>query len=129
MPISLLAIALGATLGAWARWGLTLWLNPLHGQLPVGTLTANLIGGYFAGVAVAWFTSYPHLSQEWRLFLVTGLLGSLTTFSTFSAETVLMLHRQDYGWALLAMAAHLGGSLAMTGLGLLSFRLLRPALY
>ena len=127
MMYSLFAIAAGATLGAWARWGLGLWLNPLHGILPVGTLAANLIGGYVIGLAAAWFGTHPTLSPEWRLFVITGLLGGLTTFSTFSAETVHLLGRQQYGWACAAIALHVAGSLTMTVLGLLTVRGLRAA--
>lgn len=122
MPYQLAAIALGATLGAWARWGLSLLLNPLHAAVPLGTLAANLVGGYLIGVAVAVFTRWPAITPEWRLFVITGLLGGLTTFSTFSAETVALLQRQDYGWAFVVVAAHLLGSLAMTALGLLTVR-------
>lgn len=128
MLYSLLAIAAGATLGAWARWGLALWLNSLHGSVPMGTLAANLIGGYLVGVAVAGFGTYPGLSPEWRLFVITGLLGGLTTFSTFSAETVLLLQREQYGWAFTVIGLHLVGSLAMTVLGLMTVRGLRVAL-
>src|SRR5690606_27431835 len=117
--------AAGATLGAWARWGLGLWLNPRSGELPLGTLAANLIGGYLVGVALAWLAAHPTLSPEWRLFVVTGLLGGLTTFSTFSAEIVELLQRQQLGWALGGIALHLLGSLAMTGLGLLTVHALR----
>ena len=124
---SLLDIALRATLGAWARWGLAVWLNPLNGNLFLGTLVANLAGGYAIGLAVGWFATNPTLSPDWRLFLVTGLLGGLTTFSTFSAETVDLLGRQQYGWAFGSIALHLLGSLAMTGLGLLTVRGLRAA--
>lgn len=122
MPYSLAAIALGATLGAWARWGLSLLFNPLHAAVPLGTLAANLVGGYLVGVAVAVFTRWPMLAPEWRLFVITGLLGGLTTFSTFSAETVLLLQRQDYGWAFALVSMHLFGSLAMTVLGLWTVR-------
>lgn len=118
MLYSLIAIALGATLGAWARWGLSLWLNPMHQAVPLGTLAANLVGGYLIGLAVAGFAQTPGLAHEWRLFVITGLLGGLTTFSTFSAETVALLQRQDYAWAFGVIALHLLGSLAMTGLGL-----------
>ncbi len=121
----LLAIAAGATLGAWARWGLSLWLDPLKDTLPLGTLAANLIGGYLVGVALAWFGSHPDASPEWRLFVITGLLGGLTTFSTFSAETVLLIERQQIGWACAGIALHLAGSLSMTVLGLATVRLLR----
>ena len=125
---SFLAIAVGATLGAWTRWGLGLWLNPLNGNLPIGTLAANLIGGYGIGVAIAWFAAYPGLLLEWRLLVITGLLGALTTFSTFSAEVVHLISRQQYGWALAEIALHLLGSLAMTSLGLLSVRGVRTLL-
>ncbi len=119
---SLMAIALGATLGAWARWGLSVWLNPLNASLPLGTLVANLSGGYAIGVAMAVFGAQPGLAPEWRLFVITGLLGGLTTFSTFSAETVTLLMRAQYGWAFATAAAHLLGSLAMTALGLWTVR-------
>jgi CrcB protein len=122
---SLLAIAAGATLGAWLRWGLGLWLNPLAPQLPVGTLTANLIGGYVIGLAVAWFGAHPQLALEWRLLIVTGFLGALTTFSTFSAEAVALLEGGEFGAALLHSGAHLLGSLLMTALGLWSVRALQ----
>lgn len=121
MPYALAAIALGATLGAWARWGLSLALNPLHAAVPLGTLVANLVGGYLIGIAVAVFAQWP-LAPEWRLFVITGLLGGLTTFSTFSAEAVDLLQRQQYGWAFALIALHLIGSLVMTGLGLLTVR-------
>jgi CrcB protein len=125
---SFLAIAVGATLGAWTRWGLGLWLNPLNGNLPIGTLAANLIGGYGIGVAIAWFAAYPGLLLEWRLLVITGLLGALTTFSTFSAEVVHLISRQQYGWVLTEIALHLLGSLVMTSLGLLSVRGVRAVL-
>jgi len=118
MPLALIAIALGAAIGAWARWGLSLWLNPLHHAVPMGTLAANLVGGYLIGLAVAAFAQMPQLAPEWRLFVITGFLGGLTTFSTFSAETVDLLQKQAYGWAFGTIALHLLGSLAMTGLGL-----------
>ena len=118
MPLALLAIAIGATLGAWARWGLSLWLNPAHHAVPMGTLAANLVGGYLIGLAVAAFAQMPQLAPEWRLFIITGFLGGLTTFSSFSAETVDLLQKQAYGWAFGTIALHLLGSLAMTGLGL-----------
>ncbi|MBF6023279.1 fluoride efflux transporter CrcB [Lysobacter niastensis] len=124
---ALIAIAIGATLGAWARWGLGLWLNPLNGSLPLGTLAANLTGGYAIGLAVAWFAASPGVAPEWRLFVITGLLGGLTTFSTFSGEAVQLLQRGQYGWALAHVSLHLFGSLAMTMLGLLTVRGLRAA--
>lgn len=122
MPYAFLAIGLGAALGAWARWGLSLWLNPVAANLPLGTLAANLIGGYGVGLAVAWFDGHAAIAPEWKLFAITGLLGGLTTFSTFSAEVTQQLLRQQYGWALATAALHLFGSLAMTALGLASVR-------
>jgi len=118
MPLALIAIAMGAAFGAWARWGLSLWLNPAHHAVPMGTLAANLVGGYLIGIAVATLAQMPQLAPEWRLFIITGFLGGLTTFSTFSAETVDLLQKQAYGWAFGTIALHLLGSLAMTGLGL-----------
>lgn len=113
-----IAIALGASVGAWLRWGLGLWLNPTFPELPLGTLSANLLGGYLVGFAVAFFMQHPGLSPEWRLLIITGFLGGLTTFSTFSAETVTLLMRGQYLWGSLIIMAHLGGSLLMTVLGI-----------
>ncbi|WP_313272653.1 fluoride efflux transporter CrcB [Stenotrophomonas sp.] len=120
-----LAIGAGAALGAWLRHGLSLWLNPLHNTVPLGTLAANLLGGYVIGLALAFFATRPELSPQWRLFVVTGLLGGLTTFSTFSAEVVYLLQRQQLGWGLLTIGLHLGGSLSMTALGWWTWRSLR----
>jgi CrcB protein len=117
-----LAIGLGAALGAWLRWGFGLWLNPVLPELPLGTLTANLLGGYLVGLAVAFFMQHPGLSPEWRLFAVTGFLGGLTTFSTFSAETVTLLMRGQYLWGTAIIAAHLCGSLLMTVCGIQTFK-------
>ncbi|HCI52157.1 MAG TPA: fluoride efflux transporter CrcB [Gallionella sp.] len=122
---SFLAIGLGAALGAWLRWGLGLWLNPALPELPIGTLTANLIGGYLIGLAIAFFIQHPGLSPEWRLLIITGFLGGLTTFSTFSAETVTLLLRGQYAWAAGIIAAHMGGSLLMTVLGIQTFKYLQ----
>lgn len=126
MWLSLLAIGVGAALGAWLRFGLSLWLNPMTGSVPLGTLAANLLGGYAIGLALGWLASRPDLAPEWRLFIVTGMLGGLTTFSTFSAEVVDMLQRQHFGWALTTIGLHLCGSLTMTALGWWSWRVLRP---
>lgn len=112
-------------LGAWLRWGLGLWLNPVYPSLPLGTLTANLLGGYLIGLAIAFFSQYPGLPPEWRLLFITGFLGALTTFSTFSAEVVTMFARSQYYWALTTAALHLFGSLGATGLGLWTFKLMR----
>jgi len=117
----LAAVGGGAALGAWARWGLGVALNPLFPTVPLGTLAANLIGGYLAGFAVALFHHHAGLSPELKLFLITGFLGGLTTFSTFSVEVVALLERAQYGWALAAAGGHLIGSLAMTALGIATF--------
>ena len=119
---SFIAIGVGAACGAWLRWGLGLWLNPALPELPIGTLAANLIGGYLIGLAVAFFMQHPGLSAEWRLLIITGFLGGLTTFSTFSAETVTLMLRGQYVWGMGIVAAHLGGSLLMTVLGMQTYR-------
>jgi CrcB protein len=116
--ISLLAIGGGAALGGWLRWVLGLWLNPLVAAMPLGTLAANLIGGYLVGAAVAVFHINVDLSPALRLFFITGFLGGLTTFSTFSAEVVAQIQRAEYGWAVATASLHLFGSLLMTGLGI-----------
>jgi CrcB protein len=118
--LPVLAICFGASLGALARWGLGLWLTTT--AFPYGTLASNLIGGYLVGVAVALLAWRSDLSPLWRLFLITGVLGGLTTFSTFSAEVVGALERGHVGWALATVAAHLGGSLLLTALGLWTVR-------
>ncbi len=124
---SFLAIGLGAAFGARMRWGLGLWLNPALPQLPLGTLTANLLGGYLIGLAIAFFMQHPGISPEWRLLVITGFLGGLTTFSTFSAETVTLLLRGQYMWGMGIIAAHMGGSLLMTVLGIQTFKYLQGA--
>ena len=118
--INFLAIGLGAMLGAWARWLLGVWLNPLFPTMPLGTLAANLLGGYLIGAAVTVFHLNAEFPPELRLFFITGVLGALTTFSTFSAEVVALIQRGDYGWAAGSAATHLFGSLLMTGLGILT---------
>ncbi len=121
---ALVAIGIGAILGAWSRWGLSLLLNPIFPTLPIGTLVSNLAGGYVIGVLVEYLGQNPALPPEVRLFAITGFLGSLTTFSTFSAESVGLLTRGDYGWALAHIGVHLGGSLLMTILGIQTVKLL-----
>lgn len=121
----LLAVGGGAACGAWMRWALGLWLNALWPQLPLGTLAANLVGGYLVGLALAWFAVAEGVPPELRLLVVTGFLGGLTTFSTFSAEAVSLLARQQFGWAAAHIALHLGGSLLATALGFATLRLLR----
>lgn len=120
-----LAVGFGAALGAWLRWGLGLWLNPRFATLPLGTLAANLLGGYLIGLAIAYFAHHPGLAPEWRLFAITGFLGALTTFSTFSAEVFTLVGRGQLAWALGAAAAHLFGSLVCTALGVWSYSQLR----
>lgn len=115
---SALAVFVGAGLGAVLRWGLSLWLNPVLPQLPLGTLAANLLGGLLVGLAVAFFEQHPSIAPPWRLLAITGFLGGLTTFSTFSAEVVALLGRQQWAWALATAGAHLAGSLLLCGLGL-----------
>lgn len=127
LSYSFLAIGIGAACGAWLRWGLGLWLNPALPELPLGTLAANMIGGYLIGIAVAFFMQHPGLSPEWRMLVITGFLGGLTTFSTFSAETVTLLLRGQYLWGTGIIAAHLGGSLLMTVLGIQTFKYLQGA--
>ncbi|HET6633105.1 MAG TPA: fluoride efflux transporter CrcB [Rhodanobacteraceae bacterium] len=115
------AIGVGAVLGAWLRWGLGLWLNPLFPTLPLGTLAANLLGGLLIGLVLGAFTHFQALAPELRLAVVTGFLGALTTFSTFSAEATTLLLRQQYGWFAGQLVLHVAGSLLMTlaGLGLI----------
>ena len=118
--LPVIAICLGACAGALARWQLGLWLNPVATAgtvLPWGTLAANLIGGYLIGVCVAVFQAMPQLDPAWRLALVTGFLGGLTTFSAFSAESLQLLQRGAWGLALAHSAAHVVGALAAAGLG------------
>ena len=119
------AICLGAGVGALARWGLGLWLNP-GGIIPWGTLSANLIGGYLIGVCVAVFQALPELDPVWRLALVTGFLGALTTFSSFSAEVISLMMQQRYVLSLGLAALHLMGSLALTVLGIWSAQYFLP---
>jgi CrcB protein len=112
------AVSIGASLGALLRWWLGLTLNEQFPAIPPGTLAANLIGGYVVGVAVAFFASYGALAPEWRLFVITGFCGGLTTFSTFSAEVVTLMQQGRALWALGAAATHLLGSVIMTFAGI-----------
>lgn len=123
---SIAAIAVGGSLGCLLRWFLSMSLNGLFPSVPPGTLTANLVGGYLIGVAIAFFSSHPGLAPEWRLFVITGFLGGLTTFSTFSAEVVTLLQQGRFLWSCGAIAVHVGGSLAMTLLGIGTVAMLKP---
>jgi CrcB protein len=120
-----LAVGVGAVLGAWLRWGLGIALNPVFPTLPLGTLTANVVGGLIIGMAIEYLARHASVPPEARLFLITGFLGALTTFSTFSAEAVMLLAREQYGWALGHVAAHLVGSLAATIAGIEAVRWLQ----
>ncbi len=117
-----IAVGLGAAIGAWLRWGLSAALNARNAALPLGTFAANMIGGFLVGLAVAYFAKHTELSPAWRLFAVTGFLGGLTTFSTYSAEVVSLLERGDIVPALATALAHLIGSFALTALGFWIYR-------
>ena len=120
-----LAIGCGAAIGAWLRWGLGLVLNPLFPTVPLGTLAANILGGYLVGAAVEYFSQHAGLSPDLRLFIITGFLGGLTTFSTFSAEAVTLLARAQYAWATALIGSHLLGSLVATIVGIMTIRALQ----
>ena len=122
---SLLAISAGASLGAILRWGLGLALNAAFPLIPLGTLAANLIGGFCMGLAIGAFALFPSLGNEWRLLIITGFLGALTTFSTYSAEVVTLFQKGRFLIALAAVLIHNVGSLLMTFLGMTTFALLR----
>jgi len=118
------AICTGASLGALLRWQLGLWLSA-QGHLPWGTLAANAIGGYGIGLAIAWLEALPHLDPVWRLAIITGFLGGLTTFSSFSAEVVSLLQAQRWGMALAWAGTHLFTSLLLTIAGIYTVHVLR----
>lgn len=125
MVRSLIAISAGASLGAILRWGLGLALNAVFPAIPLGTLAANLLGGYCIGVALGAFGAFPDLGPEWRLLVITGFLGALTTFSTYSAEVATLLQQERFLLAMAAIAAHNAGALGMTFLGMGTFALAR----
>lgn len=118
MYLSILAVGIGGALGSLFRWVLGLRLNSVFPSLPLGTLASNIIAGYIIGVAVAAFARYPGIAPEWRLFVITGLMGGLSTFSTFSAEVVGHLQQGRLGWAAGEIAIHVCSSLLMTVLGI-----------
>lgn len=119
------AVALGGALGSLLRWVLSTRYNSLFPALPLGTLASNLIAGYLIGIAIAYFGRHADLAPEWRLFVITGLMGGLSTFSTFSAEITAHLQAGRIGWAIGEMAIHLAGSVLMTLAGLASLAWLR----
>jgi CrcB protein len=118
MYLSIIAVGLGGGLGSLLRWALGLRLNAIFPNLPLGTFASNVIAGYIIGVAVAFFARFPDISVEWRLFIITGLMGGLSTFSSFSAEVVAHLQQGRLGWALAEIAIHVCASLLMTALGI-----------
>jgi len=122
---SILAISIGASLGALLRWWLGLALNSLFPTIPPGTLVANLVGGYLVGLAIAFFATYSAVAPEWRLLVITGFCGGLTTFSTFSAEIVTLLQQGRAAWAFAAAGAHLAGSVLATLAGIATMVWLR----
>jgi CrcB protein len=125
--LGLAAVGGGACIGAWLRWWFGLRLDAVVPGLPLGTLAANLIGGYLIGIAIALFDRHAGLPPEVRLLVITGFLGGLTTFSTFSAELTSLLLRSDLTWAVGLLGAHVGGSVLLTVLGMLTVRLLAGA--
>lgn len=122
---SIVAVCVGASLGALLRWWLGAQLNSLFPTIPPGTLASNLVGGYVVGIAIAFFAGFPALAPEWRLLVITGFCGGLTTFSTFSAELVTLLQQGRALWACGAAAAHLAGSVLMTFAGVGTVALMR----
>ncbi|OVZ65381.1 fluoride ion transporter CrcB [Pigmentiphaga sp. NML030171] len=127
MLLAVIAIAVGAAVGALLRWVMGLGLNALLPAMPPGTLAANLIGAYIIGLAVAYFAGNPALPPHWRLLIITGFCGGLTTFSTFSAELVALIQQQRLGWVAATILVHVGGSVAMTLLGIATYAGLRQS--
>jgi fluoride exporter len=117
-----LAIAVGGVLGGWLRYALQSAMNAIQPELPLGTLAANLVGGFLVGIAIAFFGANPALSPAWRLLVITGFLGGLTTFSTFSAEAMSLLQNGEYAWALGHSALHVCGSIAFCFAGFAAYR-------
>lgn len=120
--LALFAIGIGAAIGAWLRWWLALVLNPAFVAIPLGTLAANWIGAYVIGAAIAFFAQASAVPAEWRLLIITGFCGGLTTFSTFSAEISTLVQEGRFGTLAASVALHVGGSLALTLLGMASWR-------
>ncbi len=122
LPLGFVAIGVGAAMGAWARWGLSIWLNARLPHFPLGTLAANLIGGFLVGVGVAYFSRHTEISPVWRMLAITGFLGGLTTFSTYSAEVIGLIEAGDGLSAFLLAFTHLAGSLLLTAAGMAVYR-------
>ncbi len=120
--LAVIAVGVGAALGAWLRWGLAALLNTGSVAVPLGTLAANWIGAYVIGVAIAFFSQAPAIPAEWRLLVITGFCGGLTTFSTFSAESASCLEQGRFGALAAELALHVGGSLVLTIFGIASWR-------
>mgnify|MGYP000656216402 FL=1 len=125
MWLSILAIFFGAGLGALIRAGFNILTASAASVIPLGTLISNMVGGYLVGLALAFFGSNPNLSPEWKLLVITGFLGGLTTFSSFSAEVVIFMQRGEFGWAIGTALLHLVGSLVLTFLGIWTFQTFR----
>jgi CrcB protein len=120
--LSWVAVGVGAALGAWLRWWLGVWLSDVHAHVQVGTLAANVVGGYLIGLALGFFATNTGLPPEWRLFAITGFLGGLTTFSSFAGESMMLLQRGQYAWALGHISLHLLGSIAFCIAGFATYR-------
>jgi CrcB protein len=125
MWLSIFAIFCGAGFGALLRAGFNVLTVGIASTLPLGTFISNMVGGYFIGIAVAFFGANPNLSPEWKLFVITGFLGGLTTFSSFSADVVAFIERGEFAWALGTALLHVLGSLALTLLGIWTFHSFR----
>ena len=123
--LPIVAISLGASLGALMRWQLSEQLNHRLEHLPIGTLAANWVGAYVIGLAMAYFADSPELPDEWRLFIITGLLGGLTTFSTFSAEVVQLIQQGRWLWVTTEILSHVAGSVLLTLVGIATYHLMR----
>ena len=123
----ILAISIGSALGGLLRWSLSLKLNAVFSLIPLGTLSANLLAGYIIGLAMAYFAQAQGVSPEWRLLIITGFCGGLSTFSTFSAEVVTLLQREHFAWAAGTIAIHVCGSVIMTLIGIATWSLIRSS--